>query len=72
MAKNNIHPKWYDESKVYCDGQLVMTVSSTKPQLNVDIWSGNHPFYTGSEKMLDTEGRVERFMRKYGIENEKK
>jgi large subunit ribosomal protein L31 len=72
MAKNNIHPKWYDESKVYCDGQLVMTVSSTKPELNVDIWSGNHPFYTGSEKMLDTEGRVERFMRKYGIENEKK
>jgi large subunit ribosomal protein L31 len=72
MAKNNIHPKWYDESKVYCDGQLVMTVSSTKPELNVDIWSGNHPFYTGSEKMLDTEGRVERFMRKYGIDNEQK
>jgi large subunit ribosomal protein L31 len=72
MAKENIHPKWYEESKVYCDGQLVMTVSSTKPQLNVDIWSGNHPFYTGSEKMLDTEGRVERFMRKYGIKNEQK
>ena len=72
MAKDNIHPKWYEESKVFCDGQLVMTVSSTKPQLNVDIWSGNHPFYTGSEKMLDTEGRVERFMRKYGIENEQK
>jgi large subunit ribosomal protein L31 len=46
-----------------------MTVSSTKPELNVDIWSGNHPFYTGSEKMLDTEGRVERFMRKYGIQD---
>lgn len=72
MAKENIHPKWYEESKVFCDGQLVMTVSSTKSQLNVDIWSGNHPFYTGSEKMLDTEGRVERFMRKYGIENEQK
>jgi len=69
MAKNNIHPKWHEESKVYCDGQLVMTVSSTKPELNVDIWSGNHPFYTGSEKMLDTEGRVERFMRKYGIQD---
>jgi|TARA_B100001142_G_C14312087_1_gene647033 large subunit ribosomal protein L31 len=71
MPKSNIHPQWYAESKVYCDGQLVMTVSSTKPELNVDIWSGNHPFYTGSEKMLDTEGRVERFMRKYGIENDK-
>ena len=56
MPKKDIHPKWYDESKVYCDGQLVMTVGSTKPELNVDIWSGNHPFYTGSQKMLDTEG----------------
>lgn len=69
MPKKNIHPKWYNEAKVYCDGNLVMTVGSTKPELNVDIWSGNHPFYTGSQKMLDTEGRVERFMRKYGIEN---
>jgi large subunit ribosomal protein L31 len=47
--------------------QLVMTVGSTKPELNVDIWSGNHPFYTGSTKILDTEGRVERFMKKYGM-----
>nr|BDA97794.1 ribosomal protein L31 [Rhodomonas sp. NIES-698]BDA98760.1 ribosomal protein L31 [Rhodomonas sp. NIES-1730] len=69
MPKKDIHPKWHDEAKVYCDGQLVMTVGSTKPELSVDIWSGNHPFYTGSQKMLDTEGRVERFMRKYGIEN---
>jgi len=42
MPKKNIHPKWYTDSKVYCDGQLVMTVGSTKPELNVDIWSGNH------------------------------
>jgi len=47
-----------------------MTVGSTKPELSVDIWSGNHPFYTGSQKMLDTEGRVEKFMRKYGIEDQ--
>ena len=43
-----------------------MTISSTKPKLNVDIWSGIHPFYTGSLKILDTEGRVERFNKKYG------
>jgi large subunit ribosomal protein L31 len=72
MAKAGIHPTWYEETKVYCDGQLVMTVSSTRPELNVDIWSGNHPFYTGSQKMLDTEGRVERFMRKYGLANDEK
>jgi large subunit ribosomal protein L31 len=46
-----------------------MKVGSTKPWLNVELWSGNHPFYTGSQKILDTEGRVERFMRKYGIKN---
>jgi len=69
MPKKSIHPEWYPDAEVYCDGQLIMTVGSTKPRLNVDIWSGNHPFYTGSQKILDTEGRVESFMRKYGIEN---
>nr|QUE28853.1 ribosomal protein L31 [Porphyropsis coccinea] len=62
MPKKDIHPKWYPE---YCDGQ--MTIGSTKPELNVDIWSGNHPFFTGSQKIIDTEGRVERFMRKYNM-----
>lgn len=42
-----------------------MTVGSTKPELHVDVWSGNHPYYTGTQKIIDTEGRVERFMRKY-------
>ena len=70
MPKKEIHPELFKNSKVYCDGQLVMTVASTRPELNIDIWSGNHPFYTGSQKILDTEGRVERFMRKYGIENQ--
>jgi len=69
MAKKGIHPEWYPDAKVYCDGQLVLEIGSTKPRLNVDIWSGNHPFYTGSEKIIDTQGRVDRFMRKYGMEN---
>ena len=71
MPKPKIHPAWYSNAKVYCDGQLIMKVGSTKPALNVDIWSGNHPFYTGSQKIIDTEGRVQRFMRKYGLDNEK-
>ena len=69
MAKQNIHPKWFNEAKVYCDGQHIMTVGSTKKELHVDIWSGNHPFFTGSQRIIDTEGRVERFMKKYNIEN---
>lgn len=69
MAKKNIHPKWFKKSKVYCDGQHIMTISSTKEKLHVDIWSGNHPFFTGSQKIIDTEGRVERFIKKYNIKS---
>ena len=67
MPKKDIHPELFANSQVFCDGQLIMTVASTRPELHVDIWSGNHPFFTGSKKMLDTEGRVERFNKKYNI-----
>jgi large subunit ribosomal protein L31 len=67
MAKSGIHPEWYPDAKVYCNGEVVMTVGSTKPELHVDVWSGNHPFFTGTQKIIDTEGRVERFLRKYGM-----
>ncbi|MEA5465035.1 50S ribosomal protein L31 [Leptothoe sp. PORK10 BA2] len=72
MPKADIHPEWYPDAKVYCDGKLVMTVGSTKPELHVDVWSGNHPFYTGTQKIIDTEGRVERFLRKYGMSDSQK
>jgi large subunit ribosomal protein L31 len=67
MPKADIHPQWYPEAKVICNGEVVMTVGSTQPEINVEVWSGNHPFYTGTQKMIDTEGRVDRFMRKYGM-----
>jgi len=60
-----IESTWYPEAKVICNGELVMTVGSTKPEIHVEVWSGNHPFYTGTQKMIDTEGRVDRFLRKY-------
>ena len=65
--RKNIHPIWYKETKVFCDGKQVMTVSSTQEEIAVDIWSGNHPFYTGSQKILDTEGRVDRFKKRYKV-----
>jgi large subunit ribosomal protein L31 len=67
MPKADIHPTWYPDAKVICNGEVVMTTGSTSPELHVDVWSGNHPFYTGTQKILDTEGRVDRFMRKYGM-----
>ena len=66
MAKKNLHPEWY-KRQVFCDGKLVLEVGTTKKELAVDIWSGNHPFYTGSQKIIDTEGRVEKFQRKYNL-----
>ena len=72
MPKADIHPKWFPEATVSCDGQVIMTVGSTKPEISVDIWSGNHPFYTGSQRIIDTEGRVERFLKKYDLKETKK
>jgi large subunit ribosomal protein L31 len=62
--KEDIHPKWYPDAKVIVEGEVVMTVGSTLPEINVEIWSGTHPFYTGTQRLLDTEGQVDRFMRR--------
>ncbi|MFQ5398082.1 MAG: 50S ribosomal protein L31 [Anaerolineae bacterium] len=62
--KKDIHPKWYPDAKVIVDGEVVMTVGSTSPELRVEIWSGTHPFYTGTQRLLDTEGQVDRFMKR--------
>lgn len=70
MVKKDIQPIWYSNSQVYCDGKHIMTVGSTKKELHVDIWSGNHPFFTGSQRIIDTEGRVEKFMKKYKLKQD--
>ena len=62
--KQDLHPKWYPDAKVLVDGEVVMTVGSTQPELRVEIWSGTHPFYTGTQRLVDTEGQVDRFMRR--------
>jgi len=56
MAKKSLHPEWHN-TKVFCDGKLILEVGTTKKELYVDIWSGNHPFYTGSQKLsIQKEG----------------
>lgn len=62
--KKDTHPKWYPNAKVLVEGELVMTVGSTQPEIHVEIWSGTHPFYTGTQRLVDTEGQVDRFMRR--------
>ncbi len=62
--KKDIHPKWYPDAKVIVNGEVVMTVGSTQPELRVEIWSGTHPFYTGTQRLVDTEGQVDRFLKR--------
>lgn len=59
--KKDLHPKWYPDAKVFVNNEVVMTVGSTLPEIRVEIWSGNHPFYTGTQQLLDTTGNVELF-----------
>jgi len=61
--KADIHPTYYKEAKVVCACGNIFITGSTKPEIRVEICSNCHPFYTGSAKFIDTEGRVERFQR---------
>jgi large subunit ribosomal protein L31 len=62
--KAGIHPK-YEEAKVVCACGESFTTRSTKKDIHVDICSVCHPFFTGKQKIVDTEGRVEKFKKKY-------
>ncbi|MBU2037094.1 50S ribosomal protein L31 [Patescibacteria group bacterium] len=59
--KKGIHPQYYPDAKAACACGNSFTTGSTKPELNVEICSACHPFYTGKEKLIDTAGRVDRF-----------
>ena len=59
--KKDIHPTYFTKASVTCACGEAFTVGSTKEKIEVEICSACHPFYTGTEKTLDTAGRVERF-----------
>jgi large subunit ribosomal protein L31 len=62
--KQGIHPK-YQEAMVVCACGESFTTRSTKPDIRVDICSKCHPLFTGKQKIVDSEGRVEKFRKKY-------
>jgi len=65
--KAGIHPE-YSEVTVTCScGESFKTRSTANKDLNIDVCSACHPFYTGKQKILDTAGRVDKFRQKYGI-----
>ncbi len=61
--KQGIHPK-YQEATVTCACGNTWITRSTKPQLRIDLCSQCHPFYTGDQRIVDTAGQVERFMKR--------
>jgi large subunit ribosomal protein L31 len=69
--KKDIHPK-YEETTVTCGCGNKFVTRSTKKNINVEICSVCHPFFTGKMKFVDTTGRVEKFQRKYNWDKRKK
>ena len=65
--KEGIHPK-YQEVEARCACGNTFKTRSTKPELHLEICSNCHPFFTGRQKLIDTEGRVERFNKKFGTQ----
>jgi len=64
--KVGIHPK-YEHATITCACGNVIETRSTVKNIQVEICSACHPFFTGKQKLVDTAGRIERFNRKYGI-----
>jgi large subunit ribosomal protein L31 len=62
--KAKIHPKYYPEARIICACGNSYTTGSTSPELKVDICSQCHPFYTGEQRIVDTAGQVDRFMKR--------
>jgi large subunit ribosomal protein L31 len=62
--REGIHPTWYPEAVVTCTCGNTWTVGSTRPTIHTDVCSNCHPFYTGEQRIVDTEGQVDRFMKR--------
>jgi len=63
-VKADIHPKWFPDALVTCACGNSWTTGSTVARINTDICSHCHPFYTGEQRIVDTEGQVDRFMKR--------
>ena len=66
--REGIHPTYY-QAKVTCNCGNEFYTGSTKEEIHVEICSKCHPFYTGQQKAVAARGRVEKFNRKYGLNN---
>jgi large subunit ribosomal protein L31 len=65
--KPGVHPE-YHEVTAHCACGATWKTRSTKKELTLEICSNCHPFFTGRQKLIDTEGRVDRFTKKFGAQ----
>ena len=65
--KTDIHPDYHPDAQVTCACGNTWTTGSTSAELRVALCSNCHPFYTGEQRIVDTEGRVERLMRRFNL-----
>jgi len=65
--KAGIHPEYYTDAQVICACGNTWTTGSTKKVIHTDVCSNCHPFYTGEQRIVDTEGQVDRFYKKLQV-----
>ncbi len=70
--RQGIHPQFNTDTAVVCSCGNTFTTGSTKASIRVDLCSNCHPFYTGTQKLVDTEGKVEKFARQRKVAEERK
>lgn len=71
LVKEGIHPTWYPEARVTCACGNTWTTGSTVPEIHTDVCSNCHPFYTGEQRIVDTEGQVDRFYKRLKARDER-
>ena len=64
--KEGIHPKYEDITATCSCGNVIKTRSTIGHDLQLDVCSECHPFYTGKQKVMDTGGRIDRFQKRFG------
>jgi len=69
-VKKDIHPTWYPEARVTCACGNSWVTGATVEEIHTDVCSACHPFFTGEQRIVDTEGQVDRFMRRLRARDE--
>src|SRR5476649_1747088 len=69
--KQGLHPKWNHQAKVTCACGNTFLTGSQQDEITVDICSKCHPFFTGEMRFVDRQGRVDRFMQKMNVAQQK-